>query len=279
MVFTTSNEKVSREPGLALPAVFVSHGAPTLAIDENDTADFLKDLGRRFGRPEAILCASAHWNTLTPAVGAAASPETIHDFGGFPEELYRITYPAPGAPDLARRAAELLVDAGLPCSLDGDRGLDHGAWVPLRLMYPEADVPVAQLSIQPRLGPAHHLRLGQALSPLRSEGVLVLATGSVTHNLRRLDPAGAPPDWALQFDEWLWRKIDEGSTDELLNYRKLAPHSALAHPTDEHLLPLFVALGAGGSGSSHGGRSLHRGWTYGSLSMAAYSFGADECAV
>lgn len=275
MTTTLKEEGVREAAPLALPSVFVSHGAPTLAVAQNETVEFLKNLGRALGRPKAVLCVSAHWNTSSPVMGTAARPETIHDFGGFPEELYSIRYPAPGAPELARRVAELIGDAGFACAFDKERGLDHGAWVPLRLMYPDADVPVAQLSIQPRLGAAHHLRLGQTLAPLRSEGVLVLATGSVTHNLRKLDPAGAPPDWALQFDEWLYSKTVAGSVDELLNYRQLAPYASLAHPTDEHLLPLFVAMGVGVVGGSSGGRSLHRGWTYGSLSMAAYSFGEN----
>ena len=239
----------------------------------NDTTAFLQRLGRELRKPTAILCVSAHWHTGEPFVSAAERPQTIHDFGGFPDELYRINYPAPGAPSLAGRVVELLGGAGIGCSVSAERGLDHGAWVPLRLLYPGADIPVTQLSIQTRLDPAYHLRLGRALAPLRKDGVLVLATGSVTHNLSMLDPGGAPPVWAKEFDEWLYRKIIEGEQDDLLNYRRLAPHARLAHPTDEHLLPLFVALGAGSNGQGISvGRVLHRGWTVGSLSMAAYSF-------
>src|SRR5215204_4492945 len=243
------------------PAVFVSHGAPTLAVEENDTTVFLRHLGRELGKPEAIVCVSAHWNTSEPTVSAAERPDTIHDFGGFPEELYRIRYPAPGAPAHAARVKKLLDNAGIGCAVSPDRGLDHGAWVPLRLMYPEADVPVTQLSIQPRLDPRHHFRMGRALAPLRDEGVLLLATGSVTHNLSKLTFSGAPPDWAREFDEWLFRKITEGEQDELFDYRRLAPYAQVAHPTDEHLLPLFVAQGAGSNGDVAGvGRGLHRGW-------------------
>lgn len=260
----------------SFPAVFVSHGAPTLAVEENDTTDFLRRLGGELGKPEAVVCVSAHWNTGAPVVSAAESPETIHDFEGFPEELYRIRYPAPGAPALAARVGELLGRAGIACAVSADRGLDHGAWVPLRLMYPEADVPVTQLSIQPRLDPRHHLQVGRALASLRKEGVLLLATGSVTHNLSKVTRGDAPPDWARQFDEWLYSKVTEGREDELLEYRRLAPYAQLAHPTDEHLLPLFVALGAGSDGGAAGaGRGLHRGWTMGSLGMAAYGFGSD----
>ena len=262
------------ESGAArFPALFVSHGAPTLAVERNDASAFLKKLGSELGRPKEILCVSAHWNTPEPAVSSAERPETIHDFGGFPAELYRIRYPAPGAPALAVRVKGMLEAAGIGCSVAVGRGLDHGAWVPLRLMYPEADVPVAQLSVQAHSGPAHHFRLGRALATLRGQGVLVLATGSATHNLGRLGSADAPPDWARQFEEWLKEKVGSGAVDELLNYRRLAPHAALAHPTDEHLLPLFVAIGAGTDGGDARGRSLHRSWTMGSLSMAAYGFG------
>lgn len=260
--------------GKALPALFVSHGAPTLAVEQNGTVEFLKHLGGELERPAAILCVSAHWNTEAPVVSGAERPETIHDFGGFPEELYRIRYPAPGAPKLAGRVRELLGEAGTTCTVSPTRGLDHGAWVPLRLLYPHADVPVAQLSVQPSLGTEHHLRLGRALAPLRGEGVLILATGSATHNLSRLGHGEVPPEWAEEFDEWLFRKISDGALEELLDYRRHAPHAAVAHPTDEHLLPLFVALGAGSEGAEVRGLSLHRGWTLGSLSMAAYGFGS-----
>lgn len=256
------------------PAVFVSHGAPTLAVEQNDTVEFLKRLGGELGRPESILCVSAHWNTDAPTISGAERPETIHDFGGFSDELYRMRYPAPGAPELAVRVRELLGEAGIASTVSPTRGLDHGAWVPLKLIYPEADVPVTQLSVQPLLGPEHHLRMGRALAPLREEGVLILATGSATHNLSRIGRGEVPPAWALEFDEWLYRKISDGALEELLDYRRLAPHAAVAHPTDEHLLPLFVALGAGSGESATRGRSLHRGWTWGSLSMAAYGFGS-----
>lgn len=258
----------------SLPAVFVSHGAPTLAIEQNDTVEFLKRLGGELDRPNAILCVSAHWNTDAPSVSGVDRPETIHDFGGFPDALYRLRYPAPGAPNVAGRVRELLDDAGLNCTVSPNRGLDHGAWVPLKLIYPEADVPVTQLSVQPALGPEHHLRVGRALAPLREEGVLILATGSATHNLSKIGRGDVPPAWAKEFDEWFFQKLTEGALDELLDYRRLAPHAAVAHPSDEHLLPLYVALGAGLEGSKVQARSLHRGWTWGSLSMAAYGFGS-----
>ena len=261
-----------------LPSIFVSHGAPTLAIEQNETVEFLRRLGAELGeKPRAILCVSAHWTTHMPTLGAAVEPETIYDFGGFPEAMYQLRYPAPGAPGLAERAVLLLKEAGIESQISPRRGLDHGAWVPLMLLYPSADIPVTQLSVQPLLGPAAHFRLGQALAPLRREGILILATGSATHNLSRLGQQDTPPEWARQFEEWLDRKINAGAYEELLDYRRLAPHAGLAHPTEEHLLPLFVAAGAGApAGEKSNGRTLHRGWTHGSLSMAAYSFGGDE---
>ena len=256
------------------PAMFVSHGAPTLALEQNDTVEFLKRLGAELGRPDAILCVSAHWNTEAPEVGGAERPETIYDFGGFAAELHRIRDPAPGAPGVAARVRELLGEGGLACTVSPTRGLDHGAWVPLTLLYPEADVPVTQLSVQPTHGPEHHFRMGRALAPLREEGVLILATGSATHNLSRIGRGEEPPEWAREFDEWLFRKISDGALEELLDYRRLAPHARVAHPSEEHLLPLFVAAGAGSGETGAGGRGLHRGWTWGSLSMAAYGFGS-----
>ena len=257
-----------------LPSIFVSHGAPTLVIEHNDTVAFLGRLGREMDKPRAVLCVSAHWATLRPTVSTAKQPATIHDFGGFPEALYQMSYPAPGAPDVAARAAYLIKEAGIECDISPERGLDHGAWVPLKLIYPEADIPVTQLSVQPRAGTAAHFRMGQALAPLRREGVLILATGSATHNLSHLRPDNFTPTWAAQFDEWLYQSVTGGHYEELLDYRQLAPHAQLAHPTEEHLLPLFVAAGAGSEQPQ--GECLHRGWTWGSLSMATYRFGGSE---
>ncbi len=262
-----------------LPSIFLSHGSPTIALDRVPVHEFLRGLGPELERPEAILCVSAHWETERPTASTATAPETIYDFYGFPEPLYRLAYPAPGAPELARRAAALLADAGLACDLDPGRGLDHGAWIPLLLMYPDADVPVAQLSIQHHLGPAHHLALGRALAPLRDEGVLVMASGSTTHNLgdalgrRGAGEAAqsAPPEWASAFDDWVTETVTAGRLDELVDYRARAPFADMAHPRDEHFLPLLTAAGAGGDGAA--GRQLHAGFMLGSLSMAAFAFG------
>ncbi len=265
----TVMENDPRQP--ALPVVFVSHGSPMLVFEAIPARDFLSGLAATLPRPEAILCVSAHWETASPAVSGVERPETIHDFYGFPPELYRLRYPAPGAPALAERVRATLAEAGIACTIDPARGLDHGAWNPLTLVYPEADIPVAQLSIQPQLGPAHHLALGQALAPLRHHGVLILASGGIVHNLRQfhVDRENAA-DWALSFDGWVAERIAAGDADALVDYRRTRPDGSRAHPTDEHFMPLFVALGAGmGTGP---GRPLHRSFAHGSLSMAAYAW-------
>jgi 4,5-DOPA dioxygenase extradiol len=259
-------------PGAGLPpAAFVSHGAPTLLLEGGPAVDFLSDFGRRLGRPKAVLCVSAHWETDAPAVSAAERPETIHDFYGFPRELYALRYAAPGAPDLAMRTKTALDRAGIDCAIDPQRGLDHGAWVPMRLMYPQADVPVLQLSVQPHRDPAHHLAVGRALAPLRDEGVLVLGSGSAIHNLRALRWGGDRPDaWATGFADWLDGKVAEGAVDDLIHYRDRGPGGVMAHPTDEHFLPLFAAMGAGGAAA---GRRLHASFSHGNLGMHAYAWG------
>lgn len=258
-----------------LPAIFVSHGAPDLPLRPSLARDFLQGLGQQFEKPTAILVISAHWDTTTPQVSAAASPATIHDFSGFSAELYRMTYPAPGAPHLAQQVDILLQAAGFSSTIAPHRGLDHGAWNPLLLMYPNADIPVTQLSIQSRQDAAYHLRLGQAIASLRDEGVLILASGSTTHNLwelGRYPPEGPPPAWVSDFVEWLTAKVIAGDTAALVNYRQLAPSAERNHPSPEHLLPIFVALGASGPGIK--GRQLHASYTYGILSMAAFLFPA-----
>lgn len=258
---------------MPIPAVFISHGSPDLPLHPSPTRDFLQQLASQLEKPKAILCISAHWGTRCPTVSAAAHPRTIHDFGGFPAELYQLNYPAPGDPALATKIVQLLNAAEIECEVSPDRGLDHGAWNPLLLMYPAADVPVLQLSVQPYLNPAYHWAVGQALAPLRHEGVLVLGSGSTTHNLREFGNYfhnAAPPAWVSDFVEWLTEAIAQGNTKALLDYRQLAPHAIRNHPSEEHLLPLFVAMGAGGEDAI--ATQLHSSYTYGVLSMAAYMF-------
>lgn len=256
----------------SLPSMFISHGAPTLVMERGEASDFLRGLGDELENPRAVLCVSAHWETQRPTVTGAARPDIIYDFGGFARELYEQKYPAPGDPALAERIAALLGDFGFDAQIDPARGLDHGAWVPLKLMYPHADVPVLQLSLQSHLGPEHHFRLGRAIAPLREEGVLILASGGATHNLRdfRGQPADAPAmEYAIEFDRWLHECIILGDVPQLLDYVRRAPHAQRNHPTPEHLLPLFVAVGAARNPL---GRELHRSFTFGMLSMAAYAW-------
>lgn len=260
-------------PAPTLPTFFLSHGSPGLALDPGATGAFWEKLAQALPRPKAVLCVSAHWMTEEAAVSAPARNETIHDFYGFPEPLYRLAYPAPGAPALAERVAGLLSDAAIPCAVDHERGLDHGAWVPLRVMYPAADIPTIQLAIQPYRDAAWHERMGAALAPLRDEGVLILASGGAVHNLRGLMRQGGPaPEWAQSFDEWLASALAEGRRAELLDWERRAPHAREAQPTPDHFLPLFVALGAAGAGAR--GERLFQGFTLGSLSMAAFRFAA-----
>ena len=253
-------------------AIFISHGAPTLALEPGATGAALAALARDLPRPEAILVASAHWETAAPVVSTASVLPTIHDFSGFPAPLYAMRYPAHGDPALGAQVCALLSAAGLKAGTDATRGLDHGAWVPLRLMYPKADIPVIQISIQPHLGPAHHFALGSALAALRGQRLLLIGSGSITHNLRELDwsGGGAEARWALDFRQWIAEAIEAGRTEDLLDYRRRAPQAARNHPTDEHLLPLFVPLGLLGKGGR--GRRIHEAVTFGSLGMDAYRF-------
>jgi 4,5-DOPA dioxygenase extradiol len=257
-----------------MPTLFVSHGAPSLLVDRHSTSDFFKRLGGILPRPQAILCISAHWERHRLAASGSPRPGTIHDFFGFAEELYDMHYPCPGDPALAKSVQKLLATAACACDIDDKRGLDHGAWVPLTLMYPDADIPVVQLSLQKGAGAEHHLKIGKALASLRTEGVLIMGSGSATHNLREFGsyPLNARPQaYAAEFEAWLFEAIRTAQEDELINYRSRAPHAVRNHPTEDHIFPLFVPLGAAGEGAT-GGR-LYDGYTYGILSMAAYAWG------
>ncbi len=257
------------------PVLFLSHGSPMTALMDTPAREFLAGLGAALPeRPKAILVVSAHWETAAPTLNAVVKNTTIHDFFGFPQALYRLHYNAPGAPELARDIAETLQKAGFKANLDDARGLDHGAWVPLLLAYPEADIPVLQLSVQTHLGTAHHVRLGEALAPLRAQGVLILGSGSFTHDLRRFRGGTAidapeTPD-VTAFSDWMDEKIKAHDVPALVNYRSLAPHAADEHPTEEHLLPLHVALGAAGAGAQT--TRLHQSVEFGFLRMDSYAF-------
>lgn len=262
---------------MSMPSLFLSHGAPTLPVIDTPARAFLSQLGHRLERPSAVLVASAHWETARPAVNAVERNDTIHDFYGFPRPLYDMRYPAPGSLPLAARVADLLRGAGFTGDIDSARGLDHGAWVPLSLIYPAADIPVLQLSVQPHLGPAHHLRLGRTLAPLRNEGVLILGSGSFTHDLsefRGHGPNDPAPQWVNDFADWFDAALAERRFADLLDYRRQAPFATKNHPSEEHILPLYVALGA--AGQQPFAQRLHNSATYGVLRMDVYAFGGLE---
>nr|BCD59219.1 DOPA 4,5-dioxygenase [Bougainvillea peruviana] len=255
---------------------FVSHGSPMLSVDESLPArNFLKTWTDKVYdlKPNSILIISGHWETDFPFVTAVDRCDTNYDFYGFPDPLYKLKYPAPGAPELAKRVQELLTGAGLKrVNMDKSRGLDHGAWIPLMLMYPEADIPVCQLSVQSHLDGTHHYNIGRALAPLKEEGVLIIGSGSATHNLRALHRNANEEvvPWAEEFDTWLEHALTSGRCNDVNEYEKKAPHAKKAHPWPEHLYPLHVAMGAAGENSK--AELIHRSWSLGALSYASYKF-------
>ena len=256
-----------------LPSLYISHGSPMTALEPGQVGPRLAELAAGLQRPRAIVMASAHWLGRAPLVSASPNPQTIHDFGGFPPELYQLQYPAPGAPELAQDVAARLAAAGLQPHIDPQRGLDHGAWVPLRYLYPDADIPVLQVSIQPSLGPEHQFAMGRALAPLREQGVLLIGSGSITHNLhdwRSYSEAKEAP-YVRPFITWVEQKLEADDLPALFDYRRQAPFAAQAHPTDEHLLPLYFAMGAAGEGTL-GAQRIDAGIDMGFLAMDIYRF-------
>ncbi|MDI5984653.1 class III extradiol ring-cleavage dioxygenase [Halomonas sp. M4R5S39] len=243
-----------------LPSLFISHGSPMLALTPGPANDFLREQGKHY-RPSAIVVVSAHWESRQLLVSTSAHPETIHDFGGFPRELYECQYPAPGEPELARRLAREL--NAVPVA----RGLDHGAWVPLSLMFPEANIPVVSLSLPTTWSNAELVELGEKLAALREENVLVIGSGSLTHNLSEMQVQGTPmPPWVGEFIDWVHEKLTTADRDALLAWEQ-APHARENHPTPEHFQPLLVALGAGGPA-----QRLHHSIEHGVLAMDVYAF-------
>ena len=236
---------------MTLPTLFVPHGAPTFALRPGAAGAALAALALQIERPQAIIVVSPHWETRDPTVGSATNLETIYDFGGFPSELYTLKYPAHSDATLAHLVAQQLQAAGYTARIDPHRGLDHGAWVPLRMMYPVADIPVIPLSIKTHAGAAYHYALGQALQPLAEQGFLIIGTGSITHNLRDymvcVHNNLPTPDYVTRFADWVDAQLKANDTRGLLDYRKTSGDAAQAHPTEDHLMPFFVALGAAGN--------------------------------
>lgn len=256
-----------------LPALFISHGSPMHAIEAGAAGEAWTTLAKRLGKPRAILMTSAHWETNVPMITGSPAPQTIHDFGGFPDALYRIQYRAPGDPALAERMQTLLREADICAGIEPHRGLDHGAWSPLLHMYPDADVPVLQLSIQSDRGARHHLAMGRALQTLRDDNVLIIGSGHMTHNLRDAfssRPAPGVAEYASEFRNWVDAHIKEADIDTLLDWDTQAPFATRAHPSPEHFLPLFVALGA--AGEHWQTETVFEGFMGPALAMDAYAF-------
>jgi 4,5-DOPA dioxygenase extradiol len=263
------------ETSMVQPSLFISHGAPDLALREEPAHLFLRALGQRLPRPDAILIASAHDDADGVVVRAPARFRTWHDFGRFDPRLFELRYEPSGASEVAEEALRLLAAAGLEPQRGQDDRLDHGAWVPLSLLFPVADVPIATLSIDPRRDARWHAAVGAALAPLRSHNVLIVGSGSISHNLQEVFRRSPNADrrWVEGFTAWLADRAAAGDHDALLDAMAEAPGAARNHPTDEHLLPFFVALGAGGAESA---RRLHHSYTYDVLAMDAYAFGEAD---
>ena len=265
-----------------LPTLYLSHGSPMTALEPREAGAFMQRLGpaidAAFGRPRAILAVSAHSLARQPVLLAGARHEAVYDFSGFPDELYTLRYDAPGAPELAHRVSHLLAQAGMPAQQLDQGGLDHGIWTPLRYAYPQADVPVLPLAFVPDWSPAQLVAFGQALAPLADEGVLVVGSGSLTHNLRMVFGGQRPEVDAPEipqsaaFREWVLQRSAAGDVPALLDYRAQAPHAALMHPSDEHWLPWYPAWGAAGANTQ--AVRIHASLTYGCLAMDAYAFGS-----
>ncbi|MGE8484185.1 MAG: DODA-type extradiol aromatic ring-opening family dioxygenase [Pseudomonas sp.] len=252
------------------PSLYISHGSPMLALEPGASGPALANLAATMPKPKAIVIVSAHWESSELLVGGNPQPETWHDFGGFPRALFEVQYPAPGSPQLATEVVELLKADGLPARIDAKRPFDHGVWVPLSLMYPQADVPVVQVSLPTRGGPELQTRVGHALASLREHGVLLIGSGSITHNLRELDWHAGPESvepWAKAFRDWMIEKLEANDEAALHDYRQQAPNAVRNHPSDEHLLPLYFARAAGGEFSV-----VHQGFTMGALGMDIYRF-------
>lgn len=256
-----------------LPTLFLSHGSPMMAIEDSPAGRFLDGLGDALPRPRAVVVASAHFLADRPMVGGHPQPHTVHDFGGFPAPLYELRYPVPGLTGLADDIAARLNEAGLNAKVRPGHGLDHGVWVPLRRMYPDAEIPVVPFSVNPLGGAAEHLAVGRALAHLRDEGVLVIGSGGFVHNLGDLDwrhrdaPLAA---WAAEFGDWMHGRLSAQDWPALLEWQDRAPNARRAHPTTEHLMPLFVALGA--AGEAPVARTLHRSHELGTLALDAFAF-------
>lgn len=267
-----------------MPSLFISHGGPNIVIDPMPARDHLADLESIVGRPEAIVIVSAHFETDGVVVSGDPEPETVYDFGGFAPELYQMTYPARGNPELAARVCDLLAGEGLDARLAPRHGLDHGVWTPLMLAFPDAGIPVIPVSIDPRRDASWHMKIGRALAPLRRESVLVIGSGHITHNLgaffATMRGAKAPEGMVEAVDAftgWIGEALEAGDEVRLAQWAELAPHAKVNHPTDEHLMPLFAAwaAGTGPNGELPVARRVHRSVQNGFFAYESWLFGQE----
>jgi len=253
-----------------MPALFISHGAPSIAIETDDFTRAVDAYGATLEAARAIAIVSAHWQEHDVRVNAVAHPEMIYDFGGFPEALYKIRYEAPGDPTLAREIASLLGGA----ELEEQRGWDHGLWVPLRIALPGANVPIVEIAQPFPTTPEQLMTIGRTLAPLRDRGVVIIGSGGIVHNLRRLhrpDKNAPVDDWAREFDTWVAKQLADRDFGTLMRYREIAPHADLAVPTPEHFEPIFITAGA--TRDTDTLTTIYEGFHYGNLSMRAFAFG------
>jgi 4,5-DOPA dioxygenase extradiol len=254
---------------MTLPSLFLAHGAPDLPLSSTPAHGFTESVGQRYPAAKAILVISAHWEAQVPTIGTAAAPETVYDFGGFDERLYSLTYPARTSAAVVGMVAQALTAADIAYAEDAARGYDHGVWIPLLLAFPKADLPVVQLSLRRGASAAENYALGQALAPLRDQGVLIIGSGSTVHNLRALTREGStPPDWARAFDDWIVAGVQQGDVAGLVQFPAAPATARMAHPTPEHLMPFYVAFGAGGGR----GAVIHRSFSWGSIGMTSFAF-------
>ncbi|SDW72225.1 class III extradiol ring-cleavage dioxygenase [Paenibacillus sp. CF384] len=256
-----------------LPSYFIAHGAPSLVLEQHDYTEFLKQFASTLpAKPRAIVIFSAHWENRTQTVSTVDTYSTIYDFSGFQDELYQVTYPANGDLAISEEIGQLFEKNGIPSVMDSERGLDHGAWAVLKLMYPAADIPVIALSVNRYLSNEQQYQIGKALAALREQDILVLGSGGIVHNLRMLNWRGGntPEEWALSFDKWIQDKLENWDLEALFNYEERAPYAKEAVPTNEHFIPLLLAMGAGDSNRQ--AKLLHRSYQLGTLSLNCWEF-------
>ncbi|RAP77696.1 DODA-type extradiol aromatic ring-opening family dioxygenase [Paenibacillus montanisoli] len=254
-----------------MPSYFFAHGAPSLVLERHAYTDFLKQIAANTPKPKAIVLFSAHWEDAVQTVSDVETYSTIYDFSGFQDELYTVTYPANGDHVLSERIQTLFAKHGIPSKTDETRGLDHGAWAVLKLLYPDADIPVIALSVNRYLTNEQQYNIGKAVAELREQDVLIIGSGGTVHNLRRLNwHASQADEWAAAFDQWLQDKLEQWDTASLFEYEKLAPYAREAVPTNEHFIPLLLAMGAGDANRE--AKLLHRSYQFGSLSLSCWQF-------